>query len=103
MSVEFPSYRVQARQADFLEVAEGQGCFDKIVMNPPFKNGDDIKHIKHAIKFLRPGGRLVALCANGPRQREQLMPLADTWEDLPQGTFKDSGTMVNAAMLTIEG
>ena len=76
--------------------------FDKIIMNPPFINGADIKHIEHAMGFLKPGGRLVALCANGPRQRYKLMPHADTWEELPQGSFKDSGTMVNVAMLTIE-
>jgi len=38
-------------------------------MNPPFENGADIKHIQHAMKMLKPGGRLVAICANGPRQQ----------------------------------
>jgi hypothetical protein len=37
-------------------------------LNPPFGNADDIKHIMHAWKMLKPGGRLVAICANGPRQ-----------------------------------
>ena len=93
---------------DFLEKVEFElgGKFDKIVMNPPFKNGEDIKHIKHAVTFLRKGGRLVALCANGPRQREQLKPLAENsggfWEDLPAGTFKEAGTNVNTALLVIE-
>ena len=74
--------------------------FDRVVMNPPFENGSDIKHIKHAMGMLKPGGRLVAICANGPRQQEQLKPLADTWEELPEGTF--SGTGVHAALIVID-
>ena len=99
----FPSYRVRVKRADFLEVTDHQGRYPKIIMNPPFENGSDIKHIKHAIKFLAPGGRLVALCANGPRQQRELKPLAENsggfWEDLPAGTFKNAGTMVNTALL----
>jgi 16S rRNA G1207 methylase RsmC len=87
--------------ADFLTCNGNLGKFDRILMNPPFSNGEDIKHIRHALTFLKPGGRLVAICANGPRQREALMGLG-TWEDLPAGTFKESGTMVNSAMLTVD-
>lgn len=88
-------------QGDFLQQNGNLGKFDRILMNPPFADGQDIAHIKHAINFLNPGGRLVAICANGPRQQEQLQPLADEWIDLPAGSFKESGTMVNAAMLVI--
>ena len=77
------------------------GTFDRIIMNPPFKNGEDIKHIKHALTFLAPGGRLVALCANGPRQQVALKPIAESWEDLPQGSFKNQGTNVNTAMVIV--
>ncbi len=90
--------------ADFLKFTEQQlGTFDRIVMNPPFENGADIKHIRFAASLLDTGGRLVALCANGPRQRETLMPLASYWEDLPEGSFKSQGTGVNVALLVIEG
>jgi 16S rRNA G1207 methylase RsmC len=77
--------------------------FDRILMNPPFERGDDIRHIEHARKFLKPGGRLVAICADGPRQRERLQPIASQWRSLPAGTFKESGTMVNTALLVIDG
>ena len=87
--------------ADFLECNGNLGKFDRIIMNPPFADAADIKHIKHAITFLKPGGRLVALCANGHRQREQLEPLSDYWEDLPPGSFSDQGTNVNVALLII--
>lgn len=85
---------------DFLELKmEGSPCYDRILMNPPFENGADIKHIRHALTFLKPGGRLVAICASGPRQNEQLKPLADRWEELPNGTF--AGTGVRTVMLVI--
>ena len=88
-------------QGDFLEQKGNLGTFDRIVMNPPFENRGDIKHILHARRMLKPGGKLVAICANGPRQREELEPLADTWEELPEGTFKQSGTGINTVLLTM--
>jgi protein-L-isoaspartate O-methyltransferase len=88
---------------NFLECKQGLGTFDRIIMNPPFQNGADIKHILHALTFLRPGGRLVAICANGPRQQEKLRPLASLWEELPEDTFKQQGTGVRTVLLTIEG
>jgi 16S rRNA G1207 methylase RsmC len=68
------------------------GTYDRILMNPPFANGADIKHILHAIELLKPGGRLVAICADGPRQRDRLGPLAMLWIQLPHDTFADSGS-----------
>lgn len=93
---------------DFLEwtCAALGGPFDRVVTNPPFDDGADIHHIRRAVEMLRPGGRLVAICANGPRQRAMLRPLAEesggTWEDLPEETFREAGTSVRAALLVIE-
>jgi Domain of unknown function (DUF3560) len=87
--------------ADFLSIHRQKDFVDAVVMNPPFKDGADIKHILHALTFLKPGGRLVAICAGGPRQIEQLRPLCDTWEPLPEGTF--AGTGVHAVLLTMRG
>lgn len=100
---EFPLTNVAT--ADFLECGtHNLGTFDVILMNPPFGAASDIRHIKHALGFLRPGGRLVAICAHGPRQVAALKPLADvyggTWESLPDGTFKDAGTNVHSALLS---
>jgi phospholipid N-methyltransferase len=97
----FPSYKLQARCEDFLTVTEGRGQFPVVIMNPPFENGSDIKHIEHAIGFLKPGGTLVALCADGPRQRAALMDRAEHWEEIPSGTF--AGTGVRAALMVIRG
>jgi phospholipid N-methyltransferase len=88
--------------ADFLVCTTEQlGRFDKVLMNPPFHNGADIAHIKHALHFLERDGRLVALCANGPRQQAELRPLATTWEELPEGTFASQGTDVRAVLMTV--
>lgn len=90
---------------DFLQFDAPATKYDRILMNPPFANADDIKHIRHALGMLKPGGRLVAICANGPRQNAQLRPLVEQrggrWEDLPPDTFAESGTAVNAALFTL--
>ena len=78
---------------------DGHDC---VLMNPPFSKGQDVAHILHALKFLKPGGRLVALCAAGPRQQAELRPLATTWEELPGDTFAGQGTGVRAILLTVQ-
>jgi len=88
------------RCADFLQCNGDAGAFDRIVMNPPFKDAIDIRHIEHALGMLKPSGRLVAICANGPKQQERLRPLATSWEVLPSDTF--AGTSVNAALFVID-
>jgi predicted RNA methylase len=89
--------------ADFLEYAPTER-FDKIVMNPPFEKGADIKHILHAVELLAPGGRIVALCAGGPRQYDTLRPLVERheglWERLPEGSFEQEGTGVSVVLLS---
>src|SRR5205085_10643498 len=95
--------RVKARCADFLgQTPEGLGTFDRIVMNPPFDRGADIEHVEHARRFLKPGGRLVAVVTNGPRQRDRLGPIAAEWIDLPDGTFKEQGTAVRTAIVLVD-
>ena len=72
-------------------------------MNPPFERGADIEHLRHAFAKLAPGGRLVAICANGPRQREELGEVCSEWIDLPAGSFKQQGTNVNSVIVVIDG
>lgn len=87
--------------SDFLLWDGGGRLYDRILMNPPFGNAQDIAHIKHAITLLKPRGKIVAICAGGPRQEAALMPLSDLWEPLPSGTFEESGTGVSSVLLTI--
>ncbi len=86
------------KRGNFLEFVTSDlgGPFDVVIMNPPFAKGADIAHIHAAIRMLKPGGRVVAICADGPRQNAELKPLASHWEKLPDGSF--TGTNVSAAL-----
>lgn len=90
-------------QGDFLALdASRLGLFDSIAMNPPFKMGTDVRHIRHAMTLLAPGGRLVSLCANGPKQRAALQGIAAEWIALPADSFKSEGTRVESAIFVHE-
>ena len=82
--------------------------FDAVVMNPPFRDNLDIRHIRLAWDMLRPGGRLVAICSEGPffRQdqaavafREWLDTIDACTEKLPPETFRESGTGVATRLI----
>ena len=45
---------------------------------------------------------LVAVCANGERQREELGEVCSLWIELPAGSFKVQGTNVNAAIVVLD-
>ncbi len=51
------------REGDFLAHT---GFYDRIVMNPPFENGQDIDHVKWAYSRLKPKGKLVSIMCEGP-------------------------------------
>lgn len=88
---------VRILQRDFLTVTrEELGQFDFIVMNPPFHMRSDIQHIEHALRFLAPGGTLVAVCLDGYQRRQKLNPTE--WIPLPAGCFKAEGTNVATAI-----
>ena len=46
--------------ANFLDV-EPTPEYDRVIMNPPFYGTHYAKHVKHALKFLKPGGILTAI------------------------------------------
>lgn len=50
---------------DFLDTEPEGQSYDRVVMNPPFSGGKDIAHITHALQFLKPCGRLVAVMSAG--------------------------------------
>jgi hypothetical protein len=79
-------------------------------MNPPFSKRADIKHVMHAFKFLKPGGRLVAIMSAGVSFRDDKLGTAfrsivigngGTIEPNPEGSFKASGTSVSTVMVTM--
>lgn len=96
-------------QADFL-TAEPAAIYDRVVMNPPFAKQADIAHVTHALKFLKPGGRLVSVMsssvtfrtdARSEAFRNLLNGHGATHEKLPAGAFKESGTLVNAVIVAV--
>lgn len=93
---------VGAMCADFLDLLPSDlGMFDAVAMNPPFTMRSDIAHILHALEFLRPGGKLAALCLDGAQREDRLRPLCSTWERIPAGTFRAEGTDVPTVLLSI--
>lgn len=54
-------------RTDFLTITPDKWGrqYDAIVMNPPFERLQDIDHVRHAFRFLKPGGRLVAIMSAG--------------------------------------
>lgn len=89
---------------DFLHFGPNQK-YSRVVMNPPFTGNQDIAHVRHALKFLEPGGILVAMMLNN-QTRKGFVDLNVEYEpeieELPHGAFKDSGTDVSTMMLKIQ-
>lgn len=71
--------------------------FDAVVMNPPFYGRHYVKHVQHALRFLKPGGTLVSILPATAHYDHG--ELAGEWRDLPVGSFSESGTNVPTGML----
>lgn len=92
---------------DFLN--EDVGEYNKIIANPPFSKCQDLEHIMKMYECLARGGRLVTLCSGSwegktkkkTKFREWLDTIDVEIEDIPSGTFKESGTNVGAKLLII--
>lgn len=99
-------------EADFLTLSPADFApFERIIANPPFHMGADAKHIGHALDFLAPGGRLVAIASAGFKGRAMKATKAvrdriEAWggaiEDLPEGSFKEAGTNVATVLITVD-
>lgn len=94
---------------DFLQVTADE-AWDRIVMNPPFSNHQDIDHVLKAYSILAPGGILVSVMSNSPFFRTDKKSVAfreflegknAIVEELPEGAFKESGTMVKTCIVKI--
>lgn len=91
------------KQGDFLHLSGSGalGAFDRVIMNPPFKNGLDYVHTMAAARLLSPGGRLVGLCYDGAKSG-RIQALATSWERITPGAFRDAGTMAGVCLFTID-
>jgi len=101
---------LHVHQGDFLHCNGDLGKFDRVVMNPPFADQADIDHVTHALKFLKPGGKLVAIMSAGVAFRQDrkatnfralIEAMGGTIEDLPEDSFKQSGTSVRTVLVEV--
>lgn len=96
---------------------------DAVIMNPPFSLNQDIRHVRRAFDFLRPGGKLVAImsphftfaedqASKDFRAFVGFRKIGDDWAEpvanvcsvveLEKGTFRAEGTDVSAVLVTLE-
>jgi protein-L-isoaspartate O-methyltransferase len=88
-------------RGDFLAFDIGKDGWLAAVMNPPFEDGADIEHVRHAASLLRSGGIVVAIVGAGTEFRDDkrsrdfrewlatdVVVFHD--EKLPPGTFNHS-------------
>jgi|GEM_PF-2020439 predicted RNA methylase len=97
-------------EGDFLLQAP-RPIYDLALMNPPFSKGQDVKHVMHALKFLKPTGRVVAIMSSGVtfrndrmyREFRELMERANGGIiENPAGSFKESGASVGTVTVRID-
>ena len=97
------------KRGGFLEHSVAE-IYDRVVMNPPFAKQADIKHVTHALNFLKPGGKLVSVMSASVGFRENkltsvfrdlISERGGKIEALPDGSFKESGTMTRTVIVEI--
>ncbi|MGW1064417.1 class I SAM-dependent methyltransferase [Streptomyces aureus] len=102
-------YARQVTNADFFTVPV-QRRYQRVIMNPPFAGRQDIRHVERALRFLHPGGLLVAimhgsLTYRGDRRTKDF--LARIWEargtlwELPADAFPAVGAPTVIAVIPV--
>lgn len=95
---------------DFLKAASVVQ-YDRIIANPPFTKNQDIDHIRLMYNLLKPGGVMVTLSSPSwtfGSQRKQiefrqwLTDLDAHIEEIPEDTFKESGTSIRTVLIKIK-
>jgi predicted RNA methylase len=103
---------IQFLGRDFLEIdpRNREERFDRIIMNPPFEQGQDIDHVLHACQLLTPKGILTAIVSAGAfhrkdkkveRFRRVLEESKAFVQQLPNDSFKSSGTMAQCRLVRL--
>ena len=98
--------------ADFLTVTRDSLPFsvNRVIMNPPFHNYQDIAHIYHAYDLMQNDGILVSIVSESPffRADKKAVFFRSFLEDhcaetvkLDAGAFHESGTEIRSRIITI--
>lgn len=92
----------------FADIDENKNVYTRIIMNPPFSKHQDVDHILAAYNLLAPGGVLVSVVSPSPFFRtDKKSVLFQNWMkevnaevvDVPEGAFKESGTMIRTKII----
>jgi predicted RNA methylase len=84
--------------------------YDRVLMNPPFAGGADVRHVRHALGFVKPGGRLVAVMSPGvtfhksqaARKLRALVEASGGWfEEQPPGSFAGAGVSAETVLAVV--
>lgn len=105
------SHGFKTHEDDFLALSSDMlGKFDRILMNPPFDARRDVDHVAHAVRYLKPGGKLLAIMSarvewaedkKAQAFRKLIERMSGRIYDLPAGSFEESGTMVNTCIVEL--
>jgi hypothetical protein len=108
--VELRSHASTVHFRDFLGCNGELGTFDRVIANPPFRNGQDVDHVRHMHGLVNPGGIIVTVMSPAWQYRTNrkhaefrawLDELDHDVEELPEGTFNCSGTNIRSLLVTI--
>lgn len=84
--------------------------YDRIIANPPFTKNQDIDHIRLMYNLLKSGGVMVTLASPswtfGTQKkqvefRQWLVEVDAQIEEIPEDTFKESGTSIRTVLIKI--
>lgn len=115
--IEKNEYRAQAlcekgytvHCGDFLAYSATEE-FDRVFMNPPFENSQDIDHVQHAYSCLNANGIMISVMSEGPFFRDDrkatdfrkwLKSVDGTSYKLPPRSFHESGTDIHTRLVVI--
>jgi len=59
--VDLVAHAHRVHYGDFLQCNDELGVFDRIIANPPFRNGQDVDHVRHMYDLLELGGILITI------------------------------------------
>lgn len=94
---------------NFLTYSPFFAC-DRIIQNPPFAKSQDAEQLIRAFELLPSGGRLVSAMSAGITFRQDAVyrevtsmvrDFGGSIEELPAGSFKESGTNTRAVIVTL--
>ena len=75
--------------------------FDRIIMNPPYAQGRALEHLTKAHSLLKQDGKLTAILPASMKDKNFFDDWKHEWSDVLTNEFKESGTGVNVAILSL--